>query len=99
MSDARQSSPKIELTITINGTDANPWHRYNLRQNPFPQLGRAEYDAAERQLASLDGDPIRDADDIRSRLTGFAPEFVDGIIARWEPGKRIRFQFTCPEER
>ena len=34
---------RIELNVTINGTGINPWHRFGLRQNPFPQLGKAEY--------------------------------------------------------
>ena len=46
---------RIELNVTINGTGNNPWHRFGLRQNPFPQLGKTEYAAGERQLASLDG--------------------------------------------
>ena len=54
---------RIELNVTINGTDMNPWHRLGLRQNPFPQIGKAEY-AASAGLASLDGDPGRTADDI-----------------------------------
>ena len=68
-----------------------------MKQNPFPQLGRAEYDAGERQLASLDGDPIRGADDIRERLAGFDPEFVEGVVARFVPGERTTFVVTFPE--
>ena len=81
------SMDRIELNVTINGTDINPWHRFGLRQNPFPQTGKAEYAAGERKLASLDGDPVRTADDIRERLAGFAPEFVEGVIQRWQPGR------------
>ena len=80
----------IELNVTINGTGINPWHRFGLRQNPFPQLGKAEYAAGERQLASLDGNPVRTADDIRERLAGFGPAFVEGVIQRWQPGRRVR---------
>jgi len=76
---------RIELSVTVNGTHTNPWHRFGLRQNPFPQTGKAEYAAGERQLASLDGDPVRTADDIRDRLAGFDPEFVEGVIQRWQP--------------
>jgi hypothetical protein len=87
----------LTMTVTINGTDRNPWHSRNLRQNPFPQLGKAEYTRGEQQIASLDGDPIRDADDIRRRLAGFSPEFIDGVIARWRPGERVRFTITFPD--
>jgi hypothetical protein len=87
---------RIELNVTINGTDMNPWHRFGLRQNPFPQIGKAEYAAGERKLASLDGDPVRTADDIRERLSGFAPEFIEGVIQRWQPGHRVRFKIVFP---
>ena len=90
---------RIELNVTINGTDINPWHRFGLRQNPFPQTGKAEYAAGERQLASLDGDPVRTAGDIRERLAGFAPEFVEGVIQRWQPGRRVRFKVVFPAGR
>ena len=87
---------RIELSVTVNGTGMNPWHRFGLRQNPFPQTGKAEYAAGERQLASLDGDPVRTADDIRERLAGFDPEFVEGVIQRWRPGRRVRFKIVFP---
>jgi hypothetical protein len=90
------SMDRIELYVTINGTGMNPWHRFGLRQNPFPQIGKAEYAAGERQLASLDGDPVRTADDIRGRLAGFEPEFVEGVIRRWQPGRRVRFKIVFP---
>ena len=91
---AVSSIDRIELNVTINGTGMNPWHRFGLRHNPFPQTGKAEYAAGERQLASLDGDPVRTADDIRERLTGFDPEFVEGVIHRWQPGRRVRFKIV-----
>jgi hypothetical protein len=90
------SIDRIELNVTINGTDMNPWHRFGLRQNPFLQTGKAEYAAGERQLASLDGDPVRTADDIRQRLAGFGPEFIEGVIQRWQPGRRVRFKIVFP---
>lgn len=87
---------RIELSVTVNGTHTNPWHRFGLRQNPFPQTGKAEYAVGERQLASLDGDPVRTADDIRERLAGFEPEFIEGVIQRWQPGRRVRFKIVFP---
>jgi hypothetical protein len=93
------SVDRIELNVTINGTDINPWHRFGLRQNPFPQTGKAEYAAGESKLASLDGDPVRTADDIRERLAGFDPEFVKGVIQRWQPGRRVRFKIVFPGAR
>jgi hypothetical protein len=90
---------RLTITVTINGTDANPWARYQLKANPFPQLAKAEYDGAERALASLDGEPVRTAEDIRARLRGFSEEFVAGCIARWQPGKRISFSVSFPADR
>jgi hypothetical protein len=90
------SMDRIEVNVTINGTGMNPWHRFGLRQNPFPQIGKAEYAAGEHKLASLDGDPVRTADDIRERLAGFDPEFVEGVIQRWQPGHRVRFKIVFP---
>ena len=87
----------LTMVVRINGTDTNPWHRFGLTQNPFPQLGKAEYDAGERMLASLDGDPIKDADDIRTRLRGFDPAFIEGVVQRWRPGERTAFTMTFPE--
>jgi hypothetical protein len=89
----------LTLVVTVNGTAVNPWHRLGLRCNPFPQIGRAETDASERQIASLDGDPVTGPDDIRARLAGFTPEFIDGVIARFLPGQRVRFTVTFPDTR
>jgi len=85
------------LTVTINGGTKNPWHRLGLKQNPFPQLGRAEFNRGERQLNSLDGDPIKSEQDLRDRLVGFDPHFINGCVRRWKPGKRVRFLVTFPK--
>ena len=79
------------IEVRINGTDENPWLRMGLRQNPFPQVGKAEYDAGERMLNSLDAEPIKSPDDIRERLKGFDPEFIELCIKHYEPGKRTKF--------
>jgi hypothetical protein len=84
------------MTVTINGTNKNHWHRLGTTCNPFPQLGKAEWTFFEHQIATLDGDPIKSAEDIRKRLTGFSPEFIEGCIRRWKPGYRIRFKITFP---
>lgn len=85
--------------VTVNGTADNPWHRFGLTQNPFPQIGRAEYTRGEQQINSLDGDPVRSEADIRARLAGFTAEFVDGVVARWRPGERVSFRVTFPDGR
>jgi hypothetical protein len=85
------------IKVRLNGTNKNSWHKMGLKQNPFPQLGKAEYDAGERQINSLDGDPIKDANDIRQRLKGFSEEFIEGCVARFKPGKRVEFLVNFPE--
>jgi hypothetical protein len=81
----------IRLRVVINGTSENRWHRYRLQRNPFPQLGHVEWHAAEMMVASLDGDPITSEQDIRDRLPGFSPEFVELCCARYVPGERVAF--------
>jgi hypothetical protein len=87
------------MTVTINGTGINPYAGLGLRVNPFPQIGRHELDAGERAIASLDGEPVRSAGDIRARLAGFSEEFIAGCIERWQPGRRVSFVITFPDER
>jgi hypothetical protein len=91
------ASARLAMEVVINGTDTNRWHAYGLTCNPFPQLGRAEFAAGERQIASLDGDPVRGPEDIRERLAGFAPAFIEGVIERWQPGERVAFLITFPD--
>lgn len=69
---------------------------YGLRQNPFPQLGRAEWD--ETAINSLDGEPIRDIQDIAERLQGFSQEFIELCQRNFLPGERVSFQVVFPEE-
>lgn len=44
-----------------------------------------------RQLASLDGDPIKSADDVRARLPGWSEEFIALCCAQIKPGERVAF--------
>jgi hypothetical protein len=90
---------KLTMVVTINGTKTNHWSAMGLKHNPFPQLGIKEFDAAEMQINSLDGEPVRNAKDIARRLRGFSKEFIDGCIERWQPGERVSFVITFPRER
>jgi len=90
------SEEAVTMTVTINGTDVNPWHRLGLRANPFPQTGIAELAAGERILASLDADPIRSTADIQQRLAGCSRELVDLCVSQWRPGERVSFAITFP---
>lgn len=81
----------LRLVVKINGTDKNPWHKMGMKSNPFPQLAIAEFDKAEMQVNSLDGDPITSPEDIRERLKGFSESFIQLCIDHYKPGERITF--------
>ena len=89
----------VTLRFAINGTRANPYAMWGLRYNPFPMTAIHELRAGERQLASLGGDPILSEDDIRDRLRGFAPDFVERVIRAWVPGKVVHVTVTFPRAR
>lgn len=80
------------LAIVLNGTGENPYHRMGLTQNPFPQMGRMETDAACLALQSLGGDPIPDTDYIRAKLKGHFSEEVIALCCReFRPGEMVSF--------
>lgn len=87
---------KVQIKVRLNGTDTNPFHKLGLRCNPFPQVGKAELMPLERRLAELGGDPIKDETDLRKRLEGFTPEFVEGCIQRYIPGEMVEFLIEFP---
>lgn len=89
----------LTVRVTINGTTENPWGRYGLTCNPFPQLAKAEFSRGERQIASLDGDPVTDEADLRERLAGFSAEFIELCVSQYQPGQRVRFAVTFPAAR
>lgn len=86
----------MKVRITLNGTDENPWHRYGLKCNPFPQIPKAEATEANRILQALDSEPIADVADLRRRLEGCTPEFIELCIAQFKPGERVRFVVEFP---
>lgn len=90
----------LSLRVTLNGTDKNPWHEYHLTANPFPQIAKAEYGPALRNLAKLDGDPIphdQAEEYIRGILKGWDEKFVDLCVAKFKPGERVQFEVEFPE--
>lgn len=90
---------EVVLKVTLNGTAENPWHRMGLTQNPFPQIGHAEYDAAERRLNKLGGDPIKDVQQIRDTLQGyFTDDFIELCCAQFKPGEMVHFQITFDDK-
>jgi len=90
---------KVTITFSINGTDTNPYAGWGLRQNPFPMSGIAELAAGERQLASLGGEPVMSEADIRQRLHGFDPVFVERVVRAWLPGYVVHITITFPRSR
>jgi hypothetical protein len=89
----------VTLTFTINGTDTNPYAGWGLKCNPFPATGIHELQAAAIRLNTLGGEPVRSEADIRNRLAGFGAEFVDGVVARWQPGVMVHVILTFPRRR
>lgn len=87
----------MQITVRLNGTDTNPYSKWGLRCNPFPQIGRAEYDAAERRLNSLGGEPIPDTDYIRHTLKGFSSEFIELCCSNFRKGEYIEFLVNFPD--
>jgi hypothetical protein len=87
-----------KLTIRLNGTNENKWHRLNLRCNPFPQIGKMEWDRGQRALAELDGDPLTGVEDIRARLKGkVCEELIELCVQQFRPGVLVEFDVTFNE--
>jgi len=83
--------------LRLNGTGANPYHKFGLTQSPFPQIAKAQYTEACLRMQSLGGDPIPHdsfALYIRERLRGFSEEFIVGAIARFRPGEMVEIEVS-----
>lgn len=88
---------RIQFTVRLNGTDENPFHKFGMTQNPFPQVARYEYTRHLLRLQKLGGDPIPDTDYIRRTLTGFSEEFVDLCCTRFKKGEMVEFEVYFEE--
>lgn len=82
----------MKLQVALNGTDSNPFHKFGLSQNPFPQI--AEYELTSRclNLQKLGGDPIPDTDYIRKVLDGWSEEFIELCCKMFKKGEYVRFE-------
>ena len=87
----------VRFTVTLNGTDKNPFEIYGVKQNPFPQVARYEYTALNQLLANLAAEPIRDTDHLRERMKGADPKFIDGCCERFRKGEVVKFDIQFPE--
>jgi hypothetical protein len=86
-----------KIKVSINGTTENPWHRFGLARNPFPQIARYEWMVGQDALASLD-EPVSSADEIRGRLQGrVSVELVELCVAQYRPGEHVTFDITFEE--
>jgi hypothetical protein len=86
------------LRVELNGTNENPWHRFALTQNPFPQIAKAEYHRQCLRVQGLGGNPIPDVQYIRNYLRGYASdEFIELCCANFKKGKIVRFTVTFDE--
>ena len=84
--------------VCLNGTNENPFHRYGLKCNPFPQVAKYELMPLNRLLNNLGAEPIKDETDLRRRLEGASQEFSDGCVARFRPGEMVEFEITFPSQ-
>ena len=87
----------MKLKVALNGTDKNPFHKWGLKQNPFPQIGKYEYDRQCRHLQALGGDPIPDTDYIRNHLKGWSDEFVEVCCEEFRKGEYVTFTVEWKE--
>lgn len=81
----------MQIRVDLNGTGENPYARWGLSQNPFPQIASAETDMHLRHLAKLGAEPIPDADYIRHHLKGWSQEFIDLCIRQYRQGEYVSF--------
>ncbi len=87
----------MKILVSLNGTEENPYAAWGLKQDPFPQLGKAEYDRHCLHLQKLGGDPIPNVDYIRRHLHGWSQEFVELCCREFRPGEYTVLEVEFPE--
>lgn len=87
----------MKLHVRLNGTSTNPFAKFGMLHNPFPQSGRMEFAHYELQVQKLGGEPIPDTDYIREVLKGFSPEFVDLCCQLFRKGHMVKFDVEFPD--
>lgn len=86
----------MKLKVELNGTSENPYHRWGLVQNPFPQIARAEFASQCLHLQKLGAAPIPNTAYIRKHLQGWSPEFVELCCQKFKPGEYVTFTVNFP---
>jgi len=88
----------MKFRVQLNGMNENPYHKFGLSQNPFPQIAKYEYTHWILQVQKLGGDPIPNTQYIRDILKGCTKEFIDVCCQRFNPGKYVTFEVEFPDE-
>ncbi len=88
----------MTITVNLNGTDENPFHKLGLSQNPFPQVATHGMTSHVVHLQALGADPIPDTDYIRKHLDGrCSQELIDLCCKNFVKGKMVTFDITFPD--
>lgn len=87
----------MKVKIVLNGTDENPYLKLGFTQNPFPAIPKDEFAVANRIVADLEANPIKDEIDLRKRLQGCTEEFINGCILRFKKGMKVTFEIEWPD--
>jgi hypothetical protein len=99
MSRVGDDETTMSVTVSINGTEENPFAKWGLLCNPFPQIAEAEFVAGCMQLNKLAAGPVRSVEQIREILTGFSVEFVELACEKYKPGERVTYVVDFPRAR
>lgn len=78
------------VTVTINGTEQNPYEKFGLKRNPFSKGHVATLD-------KLRTGPIRTTAQIREILKGFSEEFILLCCQQSIPGEVVKFSVNWPD--
>lgn len=87
------------VKVKLNGTNVNPYERWGLTQNPFPQAGGASYESLHGclQMQALGGKPIPNVQYIRDTLQDCSQEFIDLCCSQYRVGEIVEFSVEWPE--
>jgi len=81
----------MEFTVRLNGTTTNPFHQWELSQNPFPQIAKYENSSHLLYLQKLGAEPIPNVEFIREYLKGWSEEFIRLCCDKFKKGECVVF--------
>ncbi len=87
----------MKFKVKLNGTNVNSWHPYGLKQNPFPQMPKAEYMPLNNLLNNLAAEPIGSIAALKEKLEGASQEFIDLCCSKFKVGERVEFCIEFPD--